>query len=122
MRGAANGFLAPPPPQEILTFLGIGAEIPRRRRELVRIGLPSSPPPARIRQSGGDQFGLCGQQRGGIRAGKPCRVTRGQQLQDVAVLLPTSGHDTEHPLDESAARFAVGSSAALTPIAYESLC
>jgi len=31
------------------------------------------------------------------------------------MLLPSSGHDAEHPLDKTAARFAVGSAATLAP-------
>ena len=31
------------------------------------------------------------------------------------MLLPTSGHDAEHPLDKSAARLAAGAAAALAP-------
>jgi hypothetical protein len=60
-------------------------------------------------------FGLCEQQRRGSGAVEPCRATRGQQLQDVAILLPTSGHNAEHPLDESATCFAIGSATALAP-------
>ena len=70
---------------------------------------------ARIRRSGGDQFGLSGQKRRGSGAVEPCLATRRHQLKYVAVLLPTSGRNAEHPLDKSAARFAVGSAAALVP-------
>jgi len=51
----------------------------------------------------------------GSRAVEPRRAVRRQQLQDVAILLPSGGHDAEHSFDETAARLTVGSAAALTP-------
>jgi len=39
----------------------------------------------------------------------------GEEFQDVSILRSTGGHDAEHPLDESAARLAVGSAAASAP-------
>ena len=80
-----------------------------------RIGLPGRLAKASIRRSGGGPSVVARQQRGSSGTIEPRSATRRQQLQHVTVLQLRSGHDAEHPLDESAAHFAVGSAAALAP-------
>ena len=69
----------------------------------------------KIHLSGSGQFGFGGQQRRSGGAVEVGTAIRGQQLQDVAILLSSGGHDAEHAFDETAARLAVGSTAALAP-------
>ena len=68
-----------------------------------------------MRQSDGDQFGFSGQQGRRIGAVESGTTTRGQELQDVAILLPSGGHDAEHSFDETAGDLAVRATAALPP-------